>query len=101
VALSLRQAELTGDITGMGVLRMLEALRIHTRTRWTRSPHQASGSKMFGKVRETPPWETTPFHPRSPHGVAKTFGYTMTPSDTMTPSSPRVLFRTSQKPWTG
>ncbi len=79
VGLSWKQAELTGEITGMGVLRMLEALRIHTggdmgRVRF----YQASSSEMFGKVRETPQRESTPFHPRSPYGVAKTFGHYMT-----------------------
>jgi GDPmannose 4,6-dehydratase len=79
VGLSWKQAELTGEITGMGVLRVLEALRIHTggdmgRVRF----YQASSSEMFGKVRETPQRETTAFHPRSPYGVAKTFGHYMT-----------------------
>ena len=79
VGLSWKQAELTGEITGMGVLRMLEALRIHTggdmgRVRF----YQASSSEMFGKVRETPQRESTAFHPRSPYGVAKTFGHYMT-----------------------
>jgi GDPmannose 4,6-dehydratase len=79
VGLSWKQAELTGEITGMGVLRMLEALRIHCagdmgRVRF----YQASSSEMFGKVRETPQRESTPFHPRSPYGVAKTFGHYMT-----------------------
>jgi GDPmannose 4,6-dehydratase len=79
VGLSWKQAELTGEITGMGVLRMLEAIRIHTggdmgRVRF----YQASSSEMFGKVRETPQNELTPFHPRSPYGVAKTFGHYMT-----------------------
>ena len=79
VGLSWKQAELTGEITGMGVLRVLEALRIHTggdmgRVRF----YQASSSEMFGKVRETPQRESTAFHPRSPYGVAKTFGHYMT-----------------------
>ena len=79
VGLSWKQAELTGEITGMGVLRMLEAIRIHTggdmgKVRF----YQASSSEMFGKVRETPQRETTAFHPRSPYGVAKTFGHYMT-----------------------
>lgn len=79
VGLSWKQAELTGEITGMGVLRMLEAIRIATqgdmgRTRF----YQASSSEMFGKVRATPQDEETPFHPRSPYGVAKTFGHYMT-----------------------
>ena len=79
VGLSWRQAELTGEITGMGVLRMLEAIRISTsndigRVRF----YQASSSEMFGKVQEVPQRETTPFHPRSPYGVAKFFGHYMT-----------------------
>jgi GDPmannose 4,6-dehydratase len=79
VGLSWKQAELTGEITGMGVLRMLEAIRIHTLGHMDRIRfYQASSSEMFGKVRETPQRETTPFHPRSPYGVAKTFGHYMT-----------------------
>jgi GDPmannose 4,6-dehydratase len=79
VGLSWRQAELTGDVTGMGVLRMLEALRITTSNDMGRIKfYQASSSEMFGKVREIPQTETTPFHPRSPYGVAKTFGHYMT-----------------------
>jgi len=76
VALSFRQPELTADITGVGVLRMLEAIRIvggadNNPIRF----YQASSSEMFGKVRETPQTEQTPFHPRSPYGVAKVFGH--------------------------
>ena len=76
VALSFRQPELTADITGLGVLRMLEAIRVvgganDNRIRF----YQASSSEMFGKVRETPQTEKTPFHPRSPYGVAKVFGH--------------------------
>jgi GDPmannose 4,6-dehydratase len=79
VGLSWKQAELTGEITGMGVLRMLEAIRIATQNDMSRVRfYQASSSEMFGKVRETPQRETTPFHPRSPYGVAKTFGHYMT-----------------------
>ena len=79
VGLSWNQAELTGEITGLGVLRMLEALRIHTANRMDRVRfYQASSSEMFGKARETPQRETTPFHPRSPYGVAKTFGHYIT-----------------------
>ncbi len=78
VALSFRQAELTADITGLGVLRMLEAVRIvggaENRIRF----YQASSSEMFGKVRETPQTEMTPFHPRSPYGAAKVFGHYIT-----------------------
>src|SRR5438270_9313693 len=76
VALSFRQPELTADITGLGVLRMLEAIRVvggmtDNRIRF----YQASSSEMFGKVRETPQTERTPFHPRSPYGAAKVFGH--------------------------
>ena len=79
VGLSWKQAELTGEITGMGVLRMLEAIRIQTQGHMDRVRfYQASSSEMFGKVRETPQRETTAFHPRSPYGVAKTFGHYMT-----------------------
>ena len=76
VALSFNQAELTANITGLGVLRMLEAIRIVGGTR--DNPirfYQASSSEMFGKVRETPQNEGTPFHPRSPYGCAKAFGH--------------------------
>lgn len=79
VGLSWKQAELTGEITGMGVLRMLEAIRIHTQNDMSGVRfYQASSSEMFGKVRENPQRESTPFHPRSPYGVAKTFGHYMT-----------------------
>ncbi len=79
VQLSFKQAELTAEITGLGVLRMLEAVRMvggpeNNPIRF----YQASSSEMFGKVRETPQTETTPFHPRSPYGVAKVFGHDMT-----------------------
>jgi GDPmannose 4,6-dehydratase len=76
VQLSFKQPELTADITGLGVLRMLEAIRVVGGT--DRNPirfYQASSSEMFGKVRETPQNEQTPFHPRSPYGVAKVFGH--------------------------
>jgi GDPmannose 4,6-dehydratase len=76
VALSFSQAELTANITGLGVLRMLEAIRMVGGTQ--NNPvrfYQASSSEMFGKVRETPQTETTPFHPRSPYGCAKVFGH--------------------------
>jgi GDPmannose 4,6-dehydratase len=79
VGLSFKQPELTGDITGMGVLRMLEAIRIHTQGAMDRVRfYQASSSEMFGVARETPQRETTQFHPRSPYGVAKVFGHYMT-----------------------
>src|SRR3954449_2795359 len=79
VQLSFKQAELTAEITGLGVLRMLEAVRIVGGS--TNNPirfYQASSSEMFGKVRETPQTEQTPFHPRSPYGVAKVFGHDIT-----------------------
>ncbi len=76
VALSFSQAELTANITGLGVLRMLEAIRMVGGAQ--NNPirfYQASSSEMFGKVRETPQTELTPFHPRSPYGCAKVFGH--------------------------
>src|SRR5438477_10677584 len=79
VQLSFKQPELTADITGLGVLRMLEAIRVVGGTE--NNPirfYQASSSEMFGKVRETPQNEETPFHPRSPYGAAKVFGHHMT-----------------------
>ena len=78
VALSFRQAELTADITGLGVLRMLEAVRIVGGADNNIRFYQASSSEMFGKVRETPQTEMTPFHPRSPYGAAKVFGHYIT-----------------------
>jgi len=75
VPLSWKQAELTAEATGLGVLRMLEAVRIvNKEIRF----YQASSSEMFGKVRETPQTEQTPFYPRSPYGVAKTYGHYIT-----------------------
>ena len=79
VQLSFKQAELTAEITGLGVLRMLEAVRIVGGTE--NNPirfYQASSSEMFGKVRAVPQTELTPFHPRSPYGVAKVFGHDIT-----------------------
>ena len=79
VAMSFNQAELTGNITGLGVLRMLEAIRLVGGAR--KNPirfYQASSSEMFGKVRETPQTAMTPFHPRSPYGVAKVFAHDIT-----------------------
>lgn len=75
VPVSWNQPVLTGDVTGLGVIRVLEAIRKH-------SPQakflQASSSEMFGKVREKPQTEKTPFYPRSPYGVAKVFGHYIT-----------------------
>ncbi len=79
VAMSFNQAELTANVTGLGVLRMLDAIRIVGGT--NDNPirfYQASSSEMFGKVRETPQTELTPFHPRSPYGCAKVFGHDIT-----------------------
>jgi GDPmannose 4,6-dehydratase len=74
VGLSFKQPELTANVTGLGTLRLLEALRkvgVEKSTKF----YQASSSEMFGKVRETPQNELTPFHPRSPYGVAKAFAH--------------------------
>ena len=76
VAMSFNQAELTANITGLGVLRILEAIRmVGGATNNKIRLYQASSSEMFGKVRETPQTERTPFHPRSPYGCAKVFGH--------------------------
>lgn len=62
----------TGEVTGLGVMRMLEAVRLVVpEARF----YQASSSEMYGEVKETPQKETTPFHPRSPYGVAKVYGH--------------------------
>ncbi|MCY4063790.1 MAG: GDP-mannose 4,6-dehydratase [Chloroflexi bacterium] len=75
VPTSWNQPVFTGDITGLGVTRMLEALRtVNPAIRY----YQASSSEMFGKVREVPQKETTPFYPRSPYGVAKVYGHWIT-----------------------
>jgi GDPmannose 4,6-dehydratase len=74
VGLSFLQPELTADVTGLGCLRLLESIRqLHMED--TIKFYQASSSEMFGKVREVPQSELTPFHPRSPYGVAKTFAH--------------------------
>src|SRR5512136_337408 len=75
VPTSWEQPVLTGEFTALGVTRMLEALRLVDREiRF----YQASSSEMFGKVQEAPQKETTPFHPRSPYGVAKVYGHWLT-----------------------
>ena len=75
VALSWSQPVYTAEVTGIGVLRVLEAIRrINPKIKF----YQASSSEMFGKVREIPQRETTPFYPRSPYGVSKVFGYWIT-----------------------
>jgi GDPmannose 4,6-dehydratase len=75
VAASWVQPTLTAEFTGVGVTRMLEAMReVCPEARF----YQASSSEMFGKVREVPQRETTPFYPRSPYGVAKAYGHFIT-----------------------
>jgi GDPmannose 4,6-dehydratase len=79
VAMSFHQAELTANVTGTGVLRMLEAVRmVGGAKNNTIRFYQASSSEMFGKVRETPQTELTPFYPRSPYGCAKVYGHDIT-----------------------
>jgi GDPmannose 4,6-dehydratase len=79
VAYSWNQAQLTSQVTGLGVLNILEAIRV-----WAGESlgdvrfYQASSSEMFGKVQEVPQRETTLLWPRSPYGVAKVFGHYMT-----------------------
>jgi len=75
VPTSWSQPVLTGEFTGLGVVRMLEAVReVCPEAKF----YQASSSEMFGKVREVPQNEMTPFHPRSPYAVAKSFGHYIT-----------------------
>jgi len=75
VPTSWSQPVLTGEFTGIGVTRMLEAVRL---IKDDIKFYQASSSEMFGKVREVPQNENTPFHPRSPYGVAKVYGHYIT-----------------------
>lgn len=77
VKVSFETPEYTGQVDGLGSLRLLEAIRILGMERNTRL-YQASTSEMFGKVQEIPQSETTPFYPRSPYGVAKLYGYWIT-----------------------
>jgi GDPmannose 4,6-dehydratase len=79
VHMSFNQAELSANISGLGVLRVLEAIRIvggadNNPIRF----YQASSSEIYGKVRQTPQTEDTPFYPRSPYGCAKVFGHDIT-----------------------
>ncbi len=75
VPTSWNQPALTGEVTALGVTRMLEAIRyVNPKIRF----YQASSSEMFGKVLEVPQRETTPFYPRSPYGVAKVYGHWIT-----------------------
>ncbi len=85
VPMSWQQAELTGEVTGLGVLRVLEAIRVCSGISASRSPgrgqirfYQASTSEMFGQVNQSPQNEQTSFHPRSPYGVAKVYGHLLT-----------------------
>jgi GDPmannose 4,6-dehydratase len=75
VKVSFEMPEFTADTTGMGTLRLLEAVH---HADWPIRFYQAGSSEMFGKVRETPQRETTPFYPRSPYGVSKVFAHWMT-----------------------
>jgi GDPmannose 4,6-dehydratase len=75
VPTSWNQPVLTGEVTALGVTRILESIRLaNPKARF----YQASSSEMFGKVREVPQRETTPFYPRSPYGVAKVYGHWIT-----------------------
>ncbi|MGH9392401.1 MAG: GDP-mannose 4,6-dehydratase, partial [Vicinamibacteria bacterium] len=75
VPVSWSQPVLTGEFNAIGVTRILEGIRVlGIETKF----YQASSSEMFGKVRETPQRETTPFHPRSPYGVSKAYGHWIT-----------------------
>ncbi len=75
VPTSWQQAVLTAEVTAVGVLRMLDAIRqVNPRIKF----YQASSSEMFGKVVEVPQQESTPFYPRSPYGVAKAYGHWIT-----------------------
>jgi len=85
VPTSWEHAELTGEVTGLGVLRVLEAIRVYSGIGGSRTPtrgqirfYQASSSEMFGDVRESPQTEQTPFHPRTPYGSAKVYGHLLT-----------------------
>jgi len=75
VPTSWEQPILTSEVTALGATRLLEAIRVVDRSI---KFYQASSSEMFGKVRETPQNELTPFHPRSPYGVAKTYAHYLT-----------------------
>jgi GDPmannose 4,6-dehydratase len=74
VKVSFEMAEYTGNVDGLGTLRLLDAIRTCGLEKHIRF-YQASTSELYGKVVETPQSETTPFYPRSPYGVAKLYGY--------------------------
>ena len=77
VAVSFEVPEYTADVDALGTLRLLEAIRFLGLEKTTRF-YQASTSELYGEVQETPQTETTPFHPRSPYGVAKMYAYWIT-----------------------
>ncbi|KAI0926500.1 hypothetical protein AcV7_005421 [Taiwanofungus camphoratus] len=77
VKVSFEMAEYTGDVDGLGTLRLLDAIRTCGLDKHVRF-YQASTSELYGKVVETPQSETTPFYPRSPYGVAKLYGFWIT-----------------------
>jgi GDPmannose 4,6-dehydratase len=77
VAVSFESPEYTSDVDALGALRLLEAIRFLGLEKKTRF-YQASTSELYGEVKETPQTETTPFHPRSPYGVAKLYAYWIT-----------------------
>jgi GDPmannose 4,6-dehydratase len=74
VKVSFEMAEYTGDVDGLGTLRLLDAIRTCGLEKHIRF-YQASTSELYGKVVETPQSERTPFYPRSPYGVAKLYAY--------------------------
>lgn len=75
VPTSWNQPTLTGEVTGLGAMRLLESVRKY---KPDAKFYQASSSEMFGKVLEVPQTENTPFYPRSPYGIAKVYGYFIT-----------------------
>ena len=75
--MSFETPEYTGQVDALGTLRVLEAVRLLEMKDKVRI-YQASSSEMYGKVREVPQTETTPFHPRSPYAVAKVYAYWIT-----------------------
>jgi GDPmannose 4,6-dehydratase len=85
VPTSWEHAELTGEVTGLGVMRVLEAIRVYSGISGSRTPahgqirfYQASSSEMFGRAQESPQTERTPFHPSTPDRAAKVYGYLLT-----------------------
>lgn len=77
VSVSFETPTYTGDVNAMGVLKLLESTRLLSKEKQVKF-YQASTSELYGKVRETPQTELTPFHPRSPYAVAKLYGYWIT-----------------------